>query len=349
MSSGFNAPIGVFDSGVGGLSVLQALRAEMPHEHFIYIADSGHDEAHVLARSRAIVRYLVGRGVKALVIACNTATAGAIELLRGEHPGLALIGVEPALKPAVALSTTGRIGVMATRSTLASAKFKALLAAQADRAVFVLQPCDGLADAIERGAETGDIIKIIALCADYTGVMGSFGTQSGQIDTLVLGCTHYPFAAGHLRTLLGPDVQLIDNGQGVASQTRRVASTPGLVTNLPGQVSFLTTGNPEILMAAAQRWLAGNRPSATHFSLLRQRKVSKRKATRLSGSLRCASGNLCCKSHLPAFDHRRPSCQPFSKGRRGNTADFDLAPAFSPPLLSAPRNGASGGSGPRAV
>ena len=254
-------PIGVFDSGVGGLSVLQALRTEMPHEHFIYIADSGHapygerDEAHVLARSRAIVAYLVSRNIKALVIACNTATAGAIELLRGEHPGLALIGVEPALKPAVAISNTGRIGVMATRGTLSSAKFKALLNAQTDRAVFVLQPCDGLADAIERGAETGDTTKTIALCADYISAMGDFGNQPGQIDTLVLGCTHYPFAALHLRALLAPDVQFIDNGQGVARQTRRVASTPGLVTNSPGQASFLTTGNPEILMAAARRWL----------------------------------------------------------------------------------------------
>ena len=121
--------------------------------------------------------------------------------------------------------------------------------------MFVLQPCDGLADAIERGAETGDTTKTIALCAQYTSVMGGFGTQSGQIDTLVLGCTHYPFAAGHLRVLLGPDVLLIDNSQGVARQTRRMASMPGLVTNLPGQVCFLTTGNPEILMAAAQRWL----------------------------------------------------------------------------------------------
>ncbi len=261
MRSGLSVPIGVFDSGVGGLSVLRALRAEMPHEHFIYIADRGHapygerDAAHVLARSRAIVGYLVGRNVKALVIACNTATAGAIDLLRGEHPGLALIGVEPALKPAVALSKTGRIGVMATRGTFSSAKFKALLAAQEDRAVFVLQPCDGLADAIERSAETGDPTKTIALCADYISAMGSFGTKSGQIDTLVLGCTHYPFAAGHLRALLGPDVELIDNGQAVARQTRRLAATPGLMTNSPGQVSFLTTGNPEIMMAAAQRWL----------------------------------------------------------------------------------------------
>ena len=157
--------IGVFDSGIGGLSVLQALRAELPHEHFIYIADSGHapygerDVAHVLARSRAIVQYLLSQNVKALVIACNTATAAAIQLLRAEHPGLVLIGVEPALKPAVALSKTGRIGVMATRSLLSSAKFQALLASQAGHATFVLQPCDGLADAIEHSAETGCAIE----------------------------------------------------------------------------------------------------------------------------------------------------------------------------------------------
>ena len=258
-----SAPIGVFDSGVGGLSILQALQAEMPHEHFIYIADSGHapygerDAAHVLARSRAIVSYLVSQNVKALVIACNTATAGAIELLRGEHPGLALIGVEPALKPAVALSNTGRIGVMATRGTLASAKFKALLNAQTDRAVFVLQPCDGLADAVERGETT----KIIALCAQYTSAMGSFGIEKDQIDTLVLGCTHYPFASEHLRALLGPRVRLIDNVEAVARQTRRMlqASAPA-PDQPPGQVSLFTTGQPQTLRAAAECWLGRSAP-----------------------------------------------------------------------------------------
>jgi len=123
-----NRAIGVFDSGIGGLSVVQALRTELPHEHFIYVADSGHapygerDVAHVLARSRAITRYLVSQDVKAVVVACNTATAAAIHRLRLEHPVLPLIGVEPALKSALALSKTGRIGVMATRGTLTSAK-----------------------------------------------------------------------------------------------------------------------------------------------------------------------------------------------------------------------------------
>ncbi|MDB5869322.1 MAG: glutamate racemase [Polaromonas sp.] len=266
-----NRAIGVFDSGIGGLSVLRALQAEMPHEHFIYVADSGHapygerDAAHVLARSRAIVQHLAGQNVKALVIACNTATAGAIHLLRAEHPGLALIGVEPALKPALALSHTGRIGVMATRSTLSSAKFRALLAAQAGQAEFVIQPCDGLADAIERSAETGDTTKTIALCARYTSATGTFGIEKGQIDTLVLGCTHYPFANEHLRALLGPGVQLVDNGQAIARQTRRLVLPCALKKTVPGQVSLFTTGTPRALQAAAQRWLGLTAPVESLF------------------------------------------------------------------------------------
>ena len=252
---------------MGGLSVLKALRAAMPLEDFIYIADSGHapygerDEAHVLARSRAIVQHLVRQNVKALVIACNTATAAAIRLLRAEHPELPLIGVEPALKPAVALSKTGRIGVMATRSTLASAKFQALLAAQSgsDAPIeFIVQPCDGLAHAIESSAETGDATKVIALCAQYTGAIGQFGTEAGQIDTLVLGCTHYPFASDHLRALVGPQVQFTDNGEAVARQTKRLIQatlTPPGSSQPPGEVSLFTTGQPPMLQAAALRWL----------------------------------------------------------------------------------------------
>lgn len=266
--------IGVFDSGIGGLSVLKALRAELPREHFIYIADSGHapygerDVAHVLERSRAIARYLVSQNVKALVMACNTATAAAIHPLRLEHPGLPLIGVEPALKPAVACSKTGRIGVMATRSTLASEKFQALLDSQAGHTSFIVQACDGLADAIERSAETGDTTETIELCTRYTGAMGLFGTKKDQIDTLVLGCTHYPFASGHLRALLSPDVQIIDNGQAIARQTRRrVASAAahgdGASSSAAGQVSLFTTGQTQTLQAGAERWLGLSDPVKT--------------------------------------------------------------------------------------
>ncbi len=258
--------IGVFDSGVGGLSILQALRAELPHENFIYVADSGHapygerDDAHVLARSRAVTAHLAAQGVKAMVIACNTATAAAIDLLRAEHATLPIIGVEPALKPAAALSRTRRVGVMATRSTLASARFKTLLQSLAGQTTFVLQPCDGLADAIERGGihvATGaeDATKIIALCESNVRAMGRFGLNDGDIDTLVLGCTHYPFASEHLRELLGPHIRFLDTGAPVARQTRLRLPAGDASPAIAGKVSLFTTGQPSALKAAAKRWL----------------------------------------------------------------------------------------------
>ena len=265
-----NAPIGVFDSGIGGLSVLKALRAAMPREDFIYLADNGHapygerDTAHVLARSRAVTQHLVQLGIKALVVACNTATASSIDQLRAEHPNFPIIGVEPALKPAVALSKTGRIGVMATRSTLTSARFQALLAAQTGVAEFVLQPCDGLADAIERGAGIDDATEIIAACARNTRAMGLFGAQPGEIDTLVLGCTHYPFVSEHLQALAGADVMLVENGEAVARQTRRllhgaIGGIGPAVTGL-GRISLLNTGDAHTLKAAAAHWLSLSDP-----------------------------------------------------------------------------------------
>ncbi len=262
-----DAPIGVFDSGVGGLSVLKALRAELPLENFIYIADSAQapygerDDAHVIARSRAVAAHLVSQNIKALVIACNTATAAAVDLLRAEHPALPIIGVEPALKPAVALSKTGHIAVLATRSTLGSARFQTLMAAHKGLAHVTVAPCDGLADAIERSAVTRDATEIIAICARITCGIGHFGAQKEQIDTLVLGCTHYPFAAACLRNLVGPDVQLLDNGDAVARHTRRQLEKTGSLLICPtmtvkGSIRLFSTGQTGLLQAAAQCWLA---------------------------------------------------------------------------------------------
>jgi glutamate racemase len=261
-------PIGVFDSGVGGLSILQSLRAELQHEDFVYIADSGHapygerTDAYVLARSRAVTAHLVQQGIKALVIACNTATAAAIDMLRAEHTALPIIGVEPALKPATLLSRTRRIGVMATRSTLASARFKTLLSSLDGQASFVLQPCDGLAGAIERGvhAQAGpeSTAEIIAACARHAQAMGPFGLGDGEMDTLVLGCTHYPFAGEHLRELLGPHIQFLDTGAPVARQTRlRLATTTQatVAAQGTGRVRLFTTGQPAALRAATRHWL----------------------------------------------------------------------------------------------
>ncbi|MDO9358132.1 MAG: glutamate racemase [Polaromonas sp.] len=253
--------VGIFDSGIGGLSVLQALRAVLPRQDFIYIADSGQapygerGDAHVLARSRALTACLIGRGIDALVVACNTATAAAIDSLRAEHPLLPIIGVEPALKPAAALSQTKRIGVMATQGTLASARFRRLLESLSPQADFVLQPCDGLAEAIERSIGRSHTTELIANCSRHTRAMGRFGLKPGEIDTLVLGCTHYPFAGTQLRDLLGPDVTLLDTGAPVARQTRlKLASLPGDQRG-GGRVELFSTGDADALQTAAARWL----------------------------------------------------------------------------------------------
>jgi glutamate racemase len=255
-----DAPIGVFDSGVGGLSVLRALRAELPGEDFVYLADSAHapygerGDSFVVARSLAVAQQLRdAHGIKALVVACNTATATAIAQLRDACHALPVVGVEPALKPAAALTRTGHVGVMATRGTLGSRKFAALHASLAGQARFVLQPCDGLAEAIEHA----DALKTEALCAEYAASMGRFGVEAGQIDTLVLGCTHYPFAAALLRSLLGPDVQLVETGEPVARQTQRLLATAGLLAlRAQGRLTLLSTGQDAALQAAAARWLA---------------------------------------------------------------------------------------------
>jgi glutamate racemase len=254
--------IGIFDSGIGGLSILQALRAELPMEDFIYVADSSHapygerDETYVLDRSLRIGQWLVGQNVKAVVVACNTATAAAVDVLRSVYPGLAIIGVEPALKPAVPLSKTKRIGVMATRATLASSRFKQLLCTVSSQAEFILQPCDGLADAIEQLADRlDDDAELIAACARHTRTMGPFGSKSGEIDTLVLGCTHYPLAAEALRSLLGPDVQFIATGEAVARQTGRLLAAKTARSADVGHIQLFSTGQTQLLETAAKRWV----------------------------------------------------------------------------------------------
>ena len=265
------APIGVFDSGIGGLSVLRALQAELPHERFVYLADNGHapygerGDAFVAARTHAIAGHLRrAHGIKALVVACNTATAAAIHEARASHPGLPVVGVEPALKPAVAATRTGRVGVVATRGTLASGKFGRLLDSLRSQAEFIVQPCDGLAHAIERAVAEGQAgaaaaTKIEALCAMYIRAMGRFGTETGAIDTLVLGCTHYVFAEGVLQRLAGPGVRLVETGEPVARQTRRLLAQAGLLAPAVGDgpLQLLTTGDPGLLRAAAARWLRG--------------------------------------------------------------------------------------------
>jgi glutamate racemase len=258
-----HAPIGVFDSGVGGLSILQALQRELPHEHFVYMADGAHapygerDAAFVQSRSQAIWHTLRdAHHVKALVVACNTATALAIQQLRTDHPEVAFFGVEPAVKPAAAISQTRRVGVMATPATLRSEKFDQLLQSLDTPTEFVLQACEGLADAIEQQCQGADDATVRALCEKYIHAMGVFGTHTGQIDTLVLGCTHYPFALPILRTLVGDQVTILETGEPVARQVKKVLDERGLLANTAqGGIQLLATGDTQGLERAANMWL----------------------------------------------------------------------------------------------
>ena len=259
------AVIGVYDSGIGGLSVLRALREQLPGQDMIYLADSGHspygerESAHVLRRARRITAHLRERRIDALVVACNTATAAAIEELRSEHPDLPIIGVEPALKPAVALSQTRRIGVLATRGTLHSDKFARLLEPLQKQAQFVLRACDGLALAIENSLD-GSAHSAAALleCARaHVGALGDCARSEGHIDTVVLGCTHYPLVAPLLQELVGAGVSLLETGPSVARQTRHRlgAAVEASAAAGPGHLWLQCTGTGRQLQQAASRWL----------------------------------------------------------------------------------------------
>ncbi|WP_332751454.1 glutamate racemase [Hydrogenophaga sp.] len=252
--------VGVFDSGVGGLSVLRALLAELPGVRFIYVADSAYAPygertvSEITDRSERITAWLRGtHHIDALVVACNTATALAIDSLRATHPDLPIVGVEPALKPAALMSHTRHVGVLATRGTLDSQRF-ARLRTQLESAAlspvhFICQPCDGLADAIERH----DLRTQQSLCERYVAALREHAP--GDMDTVVLGCTHYPFAADVLTQLLGPAVTLVDTGIAVARRTRDVLGMSiGVVPPATPPV-LLSTGDPAKLSQAASRWL----------------------------------------------------------------------------------------------
>ena len=260
--------VGVFDSGVGGLSVLKALLADMPTSRFVYLADGAHapygerSPAQITERAHRITdRLREDFGIEALVVACNTATALAIEGLRAQHLGWPIIGVEPALKPAAALTRSGHVGVFATRGTVESERFARLrdrLQNEASERLHISsQACDGLADAIERDDQSA----IRKLVRHYLGALKSASTNLPPMDTLVLGCTHYPFASEVLQELSGPGVTLVETGAPVARRTRTVLAgmsdtedAAAMAPPNPG-VTFLSTGNPYGLAEAAERWL----------------------------------------------------------------------------------------------
>ncbi|MGI4985535.1 MAG: glutamate racemase, partial [Janthinobacterium lividum] len=214
------APVGVFDSGVGGLSVLRAIRQELPEESLLYCADSRYapygerSNAFLVDRSLAIGGWLIERGAKALVVACNTATTHAIAELRAAFP-VPIVGVEPGIKPATRASRSGVVGVLATAATLRSGKFQHLLATHAGDRRLVCIAGVGLVEAIEQG-DTGSP-ALAALLATYLQPM-----LDADADTLALGCTHYPFLIPLIRSLVGERLHIIDNSTPVARQLGRL-------------------------------------------------------------------------------------------------------------------------------
>lgn len=234
--------IGVFDSGVGGLSVLHHIRAVLPDARLIYVADSGHvpygdkPASYIEQRSLAITQFLVEQGAEAIVIACNTATAAAAATLRARYT-LPILAMEPAVKPAVAASRSGVVGVLATVGTLESARFAALLEKYAGSVKIVTQGCPGLVEQVEQGELDSPHTR--ALLKRYTAPLLACGA-----DTLILGCTHYPFLASTIHEVAGRDVALVDTGAAVARHLlRRIEAELPLAAPGIAEELFYTSGN----------------------------------------------------------------------------------------------------------
>lgn len=247
------APIGVFDSGIGGLSVLQALRAHLPHEDYLYCADTAHapygekSEDYIRARCFALADFLIAQGAKALVVACNTATAVALKDLRLRYT-LPVIALEPALKPAVAASRSGVVGVLATRRTVESAHFQGQVARHGGTARILPQPCPKLVTLLEAGAQ--DKPEMAAALQDYLSPLLAEGA-----DALVLGCTHFVFLRDVIQALVGPDIALFDSGAGVARVLRdRLQSMAALnPQTTAGSVRFWSSAASEKTKTVMER------------------------------------------------------------------------------------------------
>lgn len=262
-----NAPVGVFDSGIGGLSVVQHLREHLPNETFLYFADSGcapygeRSNQELIDRSIKITDFFLNQGIKALVIACNTATAAAVSTLRQRYPDLIIIGMEPGIKPAAARSESKIVGILATRSTLQSEKFIQLSQqlSSATQTQFIPQACVGLVNQIEQG--NLDSPSILDLLRQYVPPLLAQG-----VDTLVLGCTHYPFVVPQIQTVIreyfvnnhlgqARKIHLIDTGEAVARRLRSLLQEHKALADKPvhAQLTGLhawTTGNAETLKLA---------------------------------------------------------------------------------------------------
>lgn len=248
--------IGVFDSGVGGLSVLKVIRDQVPHAQFNYLADCAHapygerSMEHIIDRSLRITEHLKSRGAQTIVVACNTATAHAIDLIRQRHPEIQWVGVEPGIRPAVEMSKSGRIGVLATPATLQSKRFESLLQRFASATQVTPVPCPGLADAIEAGES--QLAQTRTLIRQFCKPLGDAG-----VDTVVLGCTHYPLIADLIAQELPAGTKLLDTAHAIAKRVRHLTggeSTPPnhVIHDATNQVTLESTGEISVLQNMAR-------------------------------------------------------------------------------------------------
>lgn len=248
------APIGIFDSGVGGLSVLRAIRTQMPHENLLYFADQGHvpygprSLEQVRQFSEAITRFLIAQGAKLIVVACNTASATALHHLRDTFSEIPIVGMEPAIKPAAEHTNSGVVGVLATPATF-QGKLYASVVERFAKGVSVLQDtCPGLVEEIERGAMEAESTRNI-LAAALRPML-----EKG-LDTVVLGCTHYPFVIPIIKQIVGEDVRVIDPAPAVARQVERRLEALNLLRGEDdsGNVNLFTSGKTSSLASIIPR------------------------------------------------------------------------------------------------
>ncbi len=248
MAATAESPIGIFDSGVGGLSVLRAIRAQMPDEAILYFGDQGHipygprPMQQIRQFSEAITNFLLARGAKIIVVACNTASAAALKYLREKFPAVQFVGMEPAVKPAAETTQTGRVGVLATPATFQGALYASVVERFANGVKLFQDTCPGLVQQIEQGNLSGGETRRILEDA-------LLPMLEQNIDTVVLGCTHYPFVIPLIQEIAGEKVRVIDPAPAVARQVKRLLEAGGLRRASPGrgEVRFYTSGNPDAL------------------------------------------------------------------------------------------------------
>jgi glutamate racemase len=237
-------PIGVFDSGVGGLSVLRSIRDQLPREDVVYFADQGHVPygprplEEVQAFSEEITRFLLRAGGKLIVVACNTASAAALHYLRETFPATSFVGMEPAVKPAAGHTRTGRVGVLATPATFQGALYASVVERFAGNVTLLQHTCPGLVQQIEDGQLDSAEARVILETALRPML------EQG-IDTVVLGCTHYPFVIPLIQEIVGPEVRVIDPAPAVARQVGRLLDSAGLTRpgSGSGRLCFYTSGS----------------------------------------------------------------------------------------------------------